>query len=133
MKNKIIIPGILFAVVALFAVVILSGEKPQPEPFYPIDTSTVSDSDIILFYGDGCPHCAIVEEFVEKNDIEDRISFTKKEVYYNRQNSSELASVAKSCGMPTDSIGVPFLWDGAKCLVGDKDIIEFFTLKASAQ
>jgi len=90
-------------------------------------------NEIILFYGDGCPHCAIVEEYVSENNIESKLLFTKKEVYYNNQNSDELVVKAKICGIPTDSIGVPFLWDGAKCLVGDQDIIEFFKSKANEQ
>ena len=89
------------------------------------------ESEIILFFGDGCPHCAQVEKFVTDNNIESKISFTKKEVYYNQNNAKELESKAKACGMPTDSIGVPFLWDGSGCLVGDQDIIDFFKLKAN--
>jgi glutaredoxin len=103
-------------------------------PVQQTDQSAVQvTSDVTLFYGDGCPHCALVEEYVSQNGIEAKIPFTKKEVYYNRQNADELVAKAKICGYPTDSIGVPFLWDGSKCLVGDRDIIEFFKSKSKDQ
>ncbi len=87
--------------------------------------------EIILFYGDGCPHCAKVDEFIKNNNIEEKILFAKKEVYNNTANANELSQKAEKCGMDTKSIGVPFLWDGEKCLVGDEDIIKFFEQKAN--
>ena len=132
MKNKILIPTILFAVVLIFSFFALSQEKDKNQ----ISTNeTVAEEgqsadQIILFYGDGCPHCAIVEEYIKKNSIGDKISFAQKEVYYNQNNAIELEAKAKICGLPTDSIGVPFLWNGEKCLIGDQDIINFFKQKS---
>jgi glutaredoxin len=73
-----------------------------------------------------------VEKYIEENKIQDKISFTQKEVYYNQNNAKELEAKAKICGLPTDSIGVPFLWDGEKCLIGDQDIINFFSAKGGS-
>lgn len=90
------------------------------------------DLDIILFYGQGCPHCAKVDEFLKSNKVEDRIKITKREVYYNKDNANLLVEKASVCGLTTNSIGVPFLWKGSddsKCLVGDADIINFFQEK----
>jgi glutaredoxin len=88
-----------------------------------------SEEGIVFFYGEGCPHCAKVEEFFKDNNIEDKVDFVKKEVYKNRRNANELAARAKDCGLSTQRIGVPFLWDGSKCLIGDEDIINFFKQK----
>jgi len=74
-----------------------------------------------------------VEEYIEKNKARDKISFAQKEVYYNQSNAKELEAKAEICGMPADSIGVPFLWDGEKCLIGDQDIIEFFNQKINGK
>jgi len=135
MKNKVIIPTILFIAVLIFSFFAFSKEKDKNQT--PTDKTTTTESQsasqIILFYGDGCPHCALVEEYVNQNDVEAKVPFAKKEVYYNKQNASELAERAAACGMPTDSIGVPFLWDGAKCLVGDQPIIDFFKAKINQQ
>jgi len=71
-----------------------------------------------------------VEEYIKENNINDKISFAQKEVYYNQNNAKELEAKAKICELPTDSIGVPLLWDGEKCLIGDQDIINFFKQKS---
>lgn len=78
----------------------------------------------ILFYGDVCPHCQNVEDYLEKNPS--TVKFRHLEVYRNRQNSVLMESKAKLCGLETDSVGVPFLFDGKNCLVGDQDIINWF-------
>lgn len=89
-----------------------------------------ANSGIILFYGDGCPHCKIVEEFIMQSQADKKIAIAQKEVYHNSDNSAELETKAEACGLATDSIGVPFLWDGeGKCYIGDQDIIEFLKRK----
>ena len=138
MNKKLLSISVLFLVVAIFSVFALANNRkelvnPVTTGQYPVQQSDGNANQeanrIVLYYGDGCPHCALVEEFVTENNIEAEVSFAKKEVYYNKQNAGELAEKAKTCGMPADSIGVPFLWDGSKCLVGDQDIIEFFKSK----
>ena len=130
MNKKTQILASIFLIISVIGIVILANNKNNQSP---VTEVAVKNNQIILFYGDGCPHCALVEKFVVENNIETKVSFAKKEVYYNKQNASELAEKAQTCGMPTDSIGVPFLWDGSKCLVGDQDIIEFFKSKINGQ
>jgi glutaredoxin len=145
MKNKIIIPTILFIAVLIFSFYVLSQEKIRNQiqknglPGQEIQQNNgenkgnQSASEIILFYGKGCPHCAVVEEYIKENNIQDKVSFVQKEVYYNQDNAKELLEKAKICGIPTNSIGVPFLWDGKNCLIGDRDIINFFKQKTNGQ
>jgi glutaredoxin len=90
-------------------------------------------SGIIYFYGDTCPHCLNVEKFFEDNNIEDKVSFKKEEVFENQANANELASVAQQCKLPAAEIGVPFVWDGSKCYLGETDVINFFKEKAGIQ
>lgn len=122
-NKKVLISTILFAIVLVFSFAVLSKNK----------TNNGLENKIILFYGDGCPHCLIVEEYIKKNDIESRISFLQKEVYYHKGNQKELFEKAKLCGIPENYIGVPLLWDGEtlKCFVGDREIIEFFEQKTN--
>jgi len=137
MNKKLISISILFLAVTILAVYALVNNRKDPTnpvadnqtPVQQANGTNQETNGIVLYYGDGCPHCALVEEFVAKNNIEAEVTFAKKEVYYNKQNADELVAKAQICGMPTDSIGVPFLWDGSKCLVGDQDIIEFFKTK----
>jgi len=134
MKNKVVIPTILFIAVLVFSFfVLLQRNKNQSLENEQMKEENQLSNQIILFYGDSCPHCALVEKFVAENNIGAKIIFTQKEVYNNQDNAKELEAKAKICGIPTDSIGVPFLWDGEKCLIGDQDIINFFKQKTNEQ
>ncbi len=127
--KKIILPTILFIAVFIFSFFALTGKNSaNPLTDEPIDQDGQA-SEIILFYGDTCPHCKIVEDYIKENQIDEKIIFSQKEVYHNTKNAAELTEKAKICGLPTSSIGVPFLWDGENCLVGDQDIISFFKQK----
>ena len=128
MNKKIFILTILFAAVLILAVIVLIGDN-NAGINNNTDQGKASREPIILFYGEGCPHCAIVDKYLEDNNIGDKISFEKEEVFYNKNNADELAKKAKICGLPTDSIGVPFLWDVKKCYIGDKEVINFFNQK----
>jgi len=121
MNKKILLPTILFASVLVFSFLVLLKNQPINQQS--------EQSQIILFYGIGCPHCAKVEEFIKENQIEKTIPFVKKEIYFNRQNAKELEEKAKICEIPENEVGVPFLWDGEKCFLGDVDIINFFKEK----
>ena len=78
----------------------------------------------ILFYGDVCPHCQNVEDYLEKNPS--KVKYRHLEVYRNKQNAALMNNKARSCGLKSTSIGVPFLFDGKNCLIGDQDIINWF-------
>ncbi|OGY42445.1 MAG: hypothetical protein A2Y67_00170 [Candidatus Buchananbacteria bacterium RBG_13_39_9] len=94
-----------------------------------IATDINDNVDMILFYGDGCPHCAKVEEYIKEHKITEKLNFSQLEVYNDKDNAQLLGEKAQLCNMPTDSIGVPFFWDGAKCIIGDQEIIKFFKQK----
>lgn len=84
----------------------------------------------IFFYGNTCPHCEDVEKWLKDNKVEEKLKITKKEVYDNKTNALELSKRAESCGLPTDSVGVPFLYTPeGKCYVGTPDIITYFSQK----
>jgi hypothetical protein len=112
----------LIVIVAGIFLLIGSGNNSQAD--------VINQSQLIFYYGNTCPHCAKVESFFKDSNMAAKILFQQKEVYKNRNNAAELQTRATACGLPTDQIGVPFLWDGTntKCLVGDQDIINFFKL-----
>lgn len=91
--------------------------------------SNSSVSEIILFYGNNCDHCAKVDNFIANNNIEAKVVFTRLEVFNNSANADILADKARICGLDPSQIGVPFLWDGAHCIIGDVDVIAFFQQK----
>lgn len=102
-------------------------------------TPTPVVDGIILFYGDGCPHCKNVEDFIQANKIEDKIKVTRLEVPFGTKTSPVLLSnadlllqKAKECKVDTSSgISIPFLYDGkGKCIIGDEPVINFFKNEA---
>ncbi|MBU3895993.1 hypothetical protein KKG36_01640 [Patescibacteria group bacterium] len=106
--KKIIV--ILIIVAAIFGAFFLaSGRK--------------GDAKIILFYSEACPHCKVVEEYIEENKVEEKISFEKME---SSENSELLVQKADFCKMDTSQgVPIPFLWVNNQCIVGDQDIIKF--------
>jgi len=82
---------------------------------------------IILFYREDCPHCKNVEDFLTQNNIKDKVEITRLEVLKSADNQNILTQVVKKCKLNLREVGVPFLWDGQNCLMGDTDIIKFFS------
>jgi glutaredoxin len=90
--------------------------------------------DYVFFYGNGCTHCAKVENFFKQESIEKSFSLEKKEIYFNRDNLSEFNSYIDKLGLPSDQVGVPMLIidsesESCSYLAGDKSIIDFFQKK----
>ena len=97
-----------------------SKEKPT-EDSLPLPTS------FEYFWGDGCPHCTVVEEFYSTWEERDKLNINKMEVWANPEYAKVLQQRAEYCGIRPSEIGVPFLFtpDG-KCLSGDEPIIDYF-------
>lgn len=80
------------------------------------------------YWGEGCPHCTVVEEFMESWGKAGQIGLIKKEVWKSTKNANLMARRASSCGIPKEESGVPMLVtpDG-KCITGDQPIIDFLS------
>ena len=87
------------------------------------------DGKTILFYGDTCPHCKVLEQYLSDNKINDRMTMEKREVYKNADNAKLLMEATSRCGLSQNNVGVPFLWAGDKCYVGDTETTGFFKAK----
>jgi len=117
---------IIFLIIVLIIATYFLNEKKNKKLLVSVEDK------IIFFFGEGCPHCAKVEEFFKANNVESKVQFDKKEIYSDKENAYLLKLIAnKKCNLSENEIGVPFLWDGSKCLIGDKDIINFFQEKIS--
>lgn len=87
------------------------------------------EAELILFWGDGCPHCKIVDEYITSNKVDEKVKISYKEVYYNKTNQNLLQETVKKC--PTidsaQGIGVPlaFAKSDNTCLYGDTPIIDW--------
>jgi|GEM_PF-1322657 len=92
--------------------------------------------EYILFYGNGCPHCAKVEDYIKDNKITKQFDLTQKEVFFNKKNLNEFNGYLEKHKLTYENIGVPFLiiTSGADCnyINGDKNIIEYFSGKLAS-
>lgn len=86
-------------------------------------------SGITLFYSENCPHCQNVEKFLQDNQVGTKVDFDLKPTDGNENNIQEMLSYTKKCDIDINQVGVPFLFDGTTCLIGDQPIIDFFQNK----
>lgn len=120
----------LLSIIIVASLIILGGALIFGFSFF--NKPKIDTNGIILFYGDGCPHCKIVDDFITENKIEDKIKFSRLEVWFNKNNQAIISKVAETCGIKGDSVGVPFLYDGkGNCVVGDELVINFFKNEAN--
>ncbi|MFZ3301606.1 MAG: hypothetical protein WA152_02765 [Microgenomates group bacterium] len=79
------------------------------------------------YWGDGCPHCKIVDEFFSTWSGKDKINIKKLEVWNNTKNAELMAERAKNCNIVRTEMGVPLLvTPEGKCFIGDQPIIEHY-------
>lgn len=86
-----------------------------------------NQTDMILYWGEGCPHCENVKDYIIENKLNSQLKINQKEVYYNQQNKNQMISFAQKCNIDTtNGIGVPFAFfnSDSSCLVGDQPIID---------
>ena len=89
-----------------------------------------NESGMIFFYGNSCPHCKEVEEYIATNNIKAKLNFKELETWENQSNAALLASKAKQCGVDiSQGVPVPLFFDGQNCYVGSDKIKEFFASK----
>jgi cytochrome c biogenesis protein CcdA/glutaredoxin len=98
---------------------------PSPSWFPAFDVSpTGSASDkipIYFFYGNGCPHCALVEPLIDSLCSKyPQTDFQRLEVYYNSANQALSAQFNARFGIQEPL--VPTVFIGDKVLIGDDEI-----------
>lgn len=121
---------VLIIIVVIIGAYKLIFRKPASTP-----VASQPTTDLNLFYGDTCPHCKNVENFIAQNNIDQKIKIGKYEVYEDKSNAALFTSMVKQiCPDKLDSQGlpVPFLIDqkDKTCTVGDTPVIDYLTQKA---
>ncbi len=92
--------------------------------FFSFFKITNAKEKVILFWGQGCPHCAKVESFIQKNKLDNYFEVERKEVYFNQENRDEFMKVCEEHNIPLEERGVPMAVIKGECIIGDKLIIE---------
>ena len=88
--------------------------------FMPMIVNAKSNVNLYLFYGEGCPHCAAEEKFLDSY-LKDKnyIKLYKYEVWYNKDNQNNLKEVSNILNKPAS--GVPYLVIGDDVISGYLD------------
>jgi len=124
MNKKILMVVLAIVVLGVASFLIFKNKKEEVQ-------KTINSSEMIFFYGQGCPHCVNVEKFLEENrSVEEKVKFEKLEVWKSKENTQLMIERARNCGLSEKNLGVPLFWDGSKCLIGDTDIIDFLKNKS---
>ena len=87
--------------------------------------SVLAVSDGYLFYSRGCSHCEKVINYLQSEDLFQRLNLDKKEIRFHRDNLQEFLKICQKKNISEDRRGVPMLLYHGKCVIGDKPIIEF--------
>lgn len=75
---------------------------------------------LYLFHGDGCPHCASEQEFLENIEKDyANLEVVEYEVWYNEENSNFMNEVKEALDINTN--GVPLTIIGESVIVGYSD------------
>lgn len=119
-KTIIVLIGTLVAVLGLIFWGLQDSKLPADNP-----------DAVVYYYGEGCPHCKAIDEFISANGIADKVSFDKKEVWNNKDNASELQRRAQVCNIQPEGMGVPFVYAAGKCFISEPDVKKFFAEKAN--
>ena len=76
-------------------------------------TVSAKEVNIYIFYGDGCPHCAALEKYLDKEYKHDKdLNIYKYEVWSDKEGQSALEKVQSATGV--EAQGVPYF------IIGDK-------------
>lgn len=86
--------------------------------------------EYIYFYGQGCPHCAKVDDYFTKNKIYDNYKIDKKEVYFDAKARKDFIDIKNLLKVPEAEWWVPFFviksWDNMRYIIWDIPIIDYF-------
>lgn len=122
MKRFPLIAAVATFLIVLAGALLFSGDNSAKEP----QTPPPLPESYEYFWSTTCPHCKMVNEFMENWENKDKINLEKMDVSI-KENSDLLNQRANFCNLANNQRGIPFLFtpDG-KCVVGGNLIINFF-------
>jgi len=124
--KKIALPAILLVSLLTLAGCGSNSQTQSPNSAPPASNSAnyqINQGDLVLFWGQGCPHCVNVEKFLADNPGSvEKLKLKKIEVFSDPDGQKVFMEKIKECGLVT--AGVPTLYQNGKCTQGDQPIIE---------
>ena len=89
--------------------------------------------EIVLYYGEECPHCHEVIDYLKENKISEKVQYGLKEVWHNKDNQKTMMKKVEECNLNPQEVGVPFLYAKGKCYIGTPDVLDFFKKEAASK
>lgn len=124
MKGLLIVGAATLLILVGGAFLLSSNFQPQQLPKL---TDADRPSVPQYYWGDGCPHCAEVSDFLDGWEHTADLQVESFETWYNKDNARKMAQVGEYCGIPKTQIGVPLLWTPeGECIIGDEPIIDYY-------
>lgn len=130
MNKKTTTLAIVVIIAGLLALIIWgslqknSSKSDSPSPHASLVPNTTGQP--ILFYGNTCPYCEVVENWLEETQFEQQVSLVKKEIYDDSDNMQEFLEVARGCALASKETGVPLVYTpDLQCLIGPAAITEY--------
>jgi hypothetical protein len=116
MRKNILIIIVITVAVIIGGAFLLTRPSSAPKP-----------TGYELFWGNGCPHCQNVDDFLSGWNKKDQVQISKLEVFNNQGNANKLIAWGQTCKLPKEQLGtVPLLvTPEGKCYSGDTPIIDF--------
>ncbi len=79
--------------------------------------------DILMYYGEGCSHCANTISLLNTLNQSYNISMTLKETWHNTANQNEMMNVYSQFGANKSQAGVPtMVIDGKMMVIGELSV-----------
>ncbi|MFK7780172.1 MAG: hypothetical protein QM490_03405 [Candidatus Gracilibacteria bacterium] len=95
-----------------------------------VSTGVIEEISYLYYYGQGCSHCANVDEYMNAVDGYEKLNIEKYEIYFDDDNREKYLAAGKRLGLSEKELGIPFLIiieDGKEAfLTGDVSIINYF-------
>jgi len=89
-------------------------------------SNVFASGPVYFFYGTGCAHCALVDQYFEENNYYEKYQIEKFDIYTDPEASQFFMEKLSELGADINRLAVPTVIVGDKYLVGDKPIITNF-------
>jgi len=81
-----------------------------------------SENNLVLFVEEGCPYCAKVKDFIEKNNL---LEIQILDIREDPQNAEFYNSVCDKAGIDLYDRGVPLFYDNGNTVLDANEIIKY--------
>jgi glutaredoxin len=109
--------------------------NPPPAATNPSPTQVSCQTQMIIYWGQGCSHCEKVKEYIQQNQIDQKYCLVLKEVFLDQENLNDMKANINNCpeiaNSPTVGVPLAYLPNEKKCLSGDQPIIDYLSQQVS--